>query len=376
MSASDGKTAKFTFSHVSTLLQTPDPLQWLIEDYLLPNSLAMLFGEPAAGKSLLALRWSVELAMDNQPVFIIAGEGHFGIRRRLKAIAKHDGCEKLLQRAPLVVSDHGAAFLNDEGFMSLVEGLNAMQKAHGEPALIVVDTVHRNFGPGEENSAKDVSLFIERADYLRDAYGASVMLVHHSGHSNTGRARGSSSLRGAVDTELCLTYEDDARVLEVTKMKDAPTPEPRAFEIHQLELGWFFDNGEPETSVVLNPSDRPVANKGAKGKQLTKTQRQGLETLKTALEATGEPPPWDTATDTDPPSRVVHLDHWREHFYITEPDRSQEATKKAFQRVRNVLQTSKRIGERDNYFWLEDAIKVLLQTKADMFKRPIGAKKH
>jgi hypothetical protein len=100
------------------LLAEPEPLRWLIKDYLQQETLSLLFGDPASGKSLLALDWAASLATGlpwrghqaaPSPVVYLAGEGHFGIKRRLLAWGlTHDALEQL-KSAPLVVSSAGAS---------------------------------------------------------------------------------------------------------------------------------------------------------------------------------------------------------------------------------------------------------------------------
>lgn len=367
---------RFTFSHVSDLLKEPKPLRWLVEDYLQPEILALLFGEPGSGKSLLALLWAVELALNDQPVFIIAGEGHFGLRRRLKALAIELDCENELTTAPLIISDNGTALLDEKRLAETRDSIDKQLEKHGKPALIIIDTLNRNFGPGDENSANDVSKLIQALDSLRERYEATILVVHHSGHSKQARARGSSALLGAVDTELCLTKteEDNIRVLEVTKMKDAPTPEPKAFRIKQIELPLIDSNGRPETSVVLEASDRPVLKESRPKKRQTLPMKEGLASLKKALEQDGIEPPWAFSEETSKPLKVVQLEDWRKHYYAINPDRSKETAKKYFGRAREELVNSGAIAEKDSYFWLECGIDKVLKTKADAIKKPIKQK--
>ncbi len=42
----------------------------------------------------------------------------------------------------------------------------------GKPVLIIIDTLHRNLGPGDENSAQDIAAYVKAADALRLRYGA------------------------------------------------------------------------------------------------------------------------------------------------------------------------------------------------------------
>ena len=206
----------FPLTPVAKLLETPAPREWLVWNYLPPASLCMLFGEPAAGKSLIALDWAASIATGRPwcgqrvmrgPVVYIAGEGHFGISRRLKAWSLHHDCEADLSKAPLFVSEQGAAFTESESLERVRGAIEDVRTRGNSPLLIVVDTLHRNLGPGDENSSKDIAAFIQAVDSLRHDYGATVLIVHHAGHGASDRARGSSALRAAVDAEFCLGVE-------------------------------------------------------------------------------------------------------------------------------------------------------------------------
>jgi AAA domain len=338
----------FPFTHVSALLEPPPPLRWLVRDYLLPESLALLFGDPAAGKSLLALRWAAELALAGFFVVIIAGEGHFGLRRRLKALAQHLGKEEALRQAPLVISETGAAFIEPDSLRAVTAAIALQAQEYGAPALIIVDTLHRNLGAGDENSSKDMGQFVQAADTLRTQFDAAVLVIHHCGHHNKDRARGSSSLWGAVDTELKLTEFEGERVLEVTKMKDAPTPEPVGFTVTQVTLPWQDEEGNPETSVVLVPTGAPVAPKKSK---LSPNAHLAFQTLSAALETHGTDPTWETPAGEPLPSKVVHVEDWRAGFYGRHDGKNADSKRKAFNRARTDLTKVKAIDVREGYYW-------------------------
>jgi len=361
--AETGKGAAFTFTHVSQLLEQPPPLEWLVQDYLLPDTLALLFGEPAAGKSLLALHWAVDIALSGKPVLIIAGEGHFGLKRRLKAQAIHRACEDELSKAPLMISDTGTAFLDKERIEQVADALDKAITTYGSLALIIVDTLHRNLGPGDENSSKDMATFVEVADTFRLGTGATILIVHHSGHANQSRARGSSSLLAAVDTALRLEVAGEERILEVTKMKDAPTPEPQGYLLKQMDLPWIAENGTPETSVILELSDSPVLPKPKRRTKETKNQKDGLSSLTTAIENCGQPATWPSDNAEYSPDRVVHVEDWRTSFYETNAGKTTEAKRKAFQRARKELADMGLVGERDDYCWREPIDRVTQRMK-------------
>ena len=67
--------------------------------------------------------------------------------------------------------------------------------------MIIIDTLARNFGAGNENSTEDMNAFVERVDDLKNTFNSCICLVHHTGHGSSNRARGSSVLPAAVDWE-------------------------------------------------------------------------------------------------------------------------------------------------------------------------------
>ncbi len=131
-----------------------------------------------------------------------------------------------------------------------------MVEEHGEPELIVIDTLARSMGASDENSTKDMGAMIRAVDFCRDAYDCTVLAVHHTGHSSAAkdRARGSSALLGAVDAEFKVEkWGDDANnkvEVKFTKMKDAMTPEPMNFLHRQVEI--TGSDLQTSTSIVLD----------------------------------------------------------------------------------------------------------------------------
>ena len=109
--------------------------------------------------------------------------------------------------------------------------VDSMVEEHGEPALIVIDTLARAMGAADENSTQQMGAMIRAVDDMRDDYSCTVLAVHHTGHGNKDRARGSSALLGAVDCEFMVEKWGDDQIAKVevkwTKMKDAMIPEPK-----------------------------------------------------------------------------------------------------------------------------------------------------
>jgi hypothetical protein len=277
------KHTPFELVHVGDL--TVKPIQWLIRDFIETDSLALLFGDPGTFKSFLSIAFACCVASGKDfhghsviqgMVIYIAGEGKNGLARRFKAWAIRNGVD--LKSIPLFVSTTPVGLSDPDQVKFVTDTVEKIVAEHGPPRLIVVDTVARNFGPGDENSTKDMSAFVTACDALKGTYGSTVLLVHHCGLSDKTRSRGNIALKAALDAEYRLDKDETSVIRFVaTKMKDAIEPEPAAFRPAIVELGEV--DGETVTSVVLDPTSyEPPTQSGKEGRG--KWQTMAIETLK------------------------------------------------------------------------------------------------
>ena len=299
------------FSLVKAGALKPRPMDWLINGLFESDSLLQLFGPPGGAKTFTVLDMAgcIAAGLDYHgrsvkagAVVYIAGEGFNGLARRLLAWSIVN--RQPLDDLPLFISTMPAAMMDFENLSTVMAAIDTT----GEPpALVVLDTVARNFGPGDENSTADMGKFVAACDQIRAAYGCTVALVHHTGHTETQRGRGSSVLNGAIDAAYRITRPDGGPVLiENAKMKDAPPPDPLAFRFESVDLPFSNDDGTPATSAVLKPCDPPaLAPPPAAGKH----QEKALALLlslhrkeRAKLEKAG----------TDPERARVMLADWRQ----------------------------------------------------------------
>jgi hypothetical protein len=353
--------AGFPFVQARDLLSKPEPIKYLIQDVMECNSLASLFGASGSGKSFLAIDWACCVATgrdwngkatERGAVFYIAGEGHAGIRRRLKAWEIHTGTS--LQDAPLFVSTCPAALMDSGNATSVANAVELLAAQHGTPTLIVIDTLARNFGNGDENSNADVGQFINNIDVrLRTRFYATILIVHHTGHLEKDRARGASALRAALDSEYRLDHVGDIRALICTKAKESEPPRPMSFNLEQIVLdGWADADGELMTSAVLVPS---AETPKAKDKGLRGANRIALDALTHALQAEGKPTPEPlrAAIGFLAPEKVVHEDVWRQRAYNEGiSDGAPDGKRKAFGRSRKALLDMKMVSTWGDLYWL------------------------
>ena len=70
------------------------------------------------------------------------------------------------------------------------------------PAAIVLDTLARCMGEGDENSARDMGRFVDRCGTIERHFRCIVIAVHHMGKNPAAGGRGSNALNGAADMTL------------------------------------------------------------------------------------------------------------------------------------------------------------------------------
>ena len=300
--------------------------EYLVEGLIETATLGLIFGEPGCGKTFVAVDIALSVAsgtpfhgrsVKKGPVFFIAGEGHNGLIRRCAAWAK--ARDVSLQGLPMFKSERAAQFLDGASAATVAEAVDQLADMHGSPALIVVDTLARNFGAGDENNTKDMSEFVTAIDNLKARYpGCAVLIVHHSGHADRLRARGAIALKGALDVEFRIQRDEQTVTMINTKMKDAEPPADLCLTLERIELEYGV------SSAVLSSGG------GTQKKvKVPRPHRLALDTYRTAAVADGT---WE-----DGAFRGVHLDAWRPHFYEKHTGENSAVKRQAFKRARDDL---------------------------------------
>ncbi len=254
------------------------PLQWardlgdeaevppqLVEGVLTAGGLSSVNGQPNAGKSYIAGHLALCVAAGREWLgrrvapggwaLYVAAEGAASVRARWQADRKHFGHE--LGRIALVARSLNMLDPSPDVDALIATAREVAQASGGGPGLIVVDTVARVMVGGDENTAVDMGRLIGAADRLREATGAHVMLIHHMGKDAARGARGHSSLKAALDTEIEVTVDEATKThyAKLTKQRDLPSKgETFACKFIPVELGvdqW----GNPITACAVEPSE-------------------------------------------------------------------------------------------------------------------------
>ena len=274
------------FRSAAELVREPAPHDWLIKNYFENDSLVMLFGDAASGKTWLSLSIAIHVAAGRNffdhatqqgAVFVVAGEGNRGITRRLAGLLKE--YEIAAENLPLFISDGAMSASDDQSVADVISAIQGLAAStHQRPALVVIDTVSRNFGSGDENSTQDMAAFLRACDWIRNELHCTVLLIHHVGHQDKTRARGNTTLRGALDAEYRIS-RDDAGIIDCvnTKAKDFEAPLARRYVLKNIQLEWRDETGAFVQSAAIVATDAEPVIKGKAGRG--KNQIKALEIL-------------------------------------------------------------------------------------------------
>ena len=283
-SPSTGDKPRQTFRPLGELLKTPPAENWLAKRIIPASSIIVFFGNSGHGKTFVVIDLLCHIAAGLQwvgektrkgPILYLAGEGQHGILRRFKAwFEAHPGHDDAANN--ILIRTFPAALCDPVAAADLLDEVAAMPV---KPIAIAIDTLARNFGPGDENSTRDMSAFVATLDALRTVSSeTSILLPHHSGHGDKSRARGSSVLKGAIDTEFCVERKETLVTMVCSKMKDADEPAPLTWVLTRQDLPWCDEDGVPMNSAVLvrTAAQPTTVNKSP---MFTRPQRIALSSL-------------------------------------------------------------------------------------------------
>jgi putative DNA primase/helicase len=230
-------------------------VDWLVPGHLTTGGFAILYGKAGSYKTFIALDLALAVSqgttwcgvnVQQGPVVFVSAEGQGGVSERVGAYSKDRGSRISNQFAlwpqPLMLRDPARV----EAFVSDVTAV------FPEPRLIVIDTLSRCFGGGDENSPSDMGSFVAGVDQLRTT-GAAVLVIHHTGKSGKNPTpRGHYSLEAAADTVIHAKSDGNSNLTRLicTKQRDAD-------EFSEIQLTTrLVDLGDSSTSLVMDLQGR------------------------------------------------------------------------------------------------------------------------
>lgn len=342
------------FNDIHTVLDVRDFVQGL----LMEGSSAVIYGESNSGKTFWATDLALHIAagiewngrrVEQGGVLYLALEGGHGFRNRVAAWkADHDALESPVY---FVAIPSQVNLLDPNAdIQRVIEAAKEAAEKMGVPIkLIVVDTLARAMAGGNENAPEDMGTLVTNTDTIREATGALVAYIHHSGKNQALGARGHSSLRAAIDTEIEVEASDGpARTATVVKQRDMKKGDVFTFTLEVVEVG-ENRHGEPITTCLVRPAEEGAA--GKKAPDVRGHAKRALEALHDVLAASGVT--GFKGVPSDIPS--VPEDWWRERFYDrTVSDgssASQNGKRMAFTRAATDLQEKRLIAINQGRVW-------------------------
>lgn len=232
----------------------------LVHRLLIHGDVSVVYGASNVGKSFWVLDLAASIA-NNAPyrgetrveggaVVYVSLEGQRSFANRIAALKMTN---RLNPGAPFYIVNTSFNLLTTEDCDALVLTVAEITGKSKTPMrLIVIDTLARAMAGGDENSSADMTSAVRAVDEIKTITGAHVMLIHHPGKNESRGARGHSSLRAAIDTEIeIIKSEGDSLACAiVTKQRDLPAIRPMFFELNTVKIG--IDNyGEEVTSCVV-----------------------------------------------------------------------------------------------------------------------------
>lgn len=240
-----------------------------VEDLLTEGGASVVYGASNVGKSFWILdlaahvatgnMWRDDVEVDQGAVVYVALEGAKGVQNRMEAL-KREG--RLPEGAPLFLCFSPVSLLERGHAEMLAQSVKEAASLSSLPCkLVVIDTMARAMAGGNENAGEDMTAAVASIDAVRAATGAHVTMIHHCGKDDTKGARGHSSLRAAVDTEIEIFRPEGERVstVRVTKQRDLECREPMPFSLWVVELG-TNRRGKAITSCVVKHEDEMMAS--------------------------------------------------------------------------------------------------------------------
>jgi len=328
-----------------------------VKGLLIEQSSGVIYGESNSGKTFFATTLALHVAagiewhglrVEQGGVVYAVLEGGQGFRNRVSAWRdKYEAIE-----APV----HFAAIPSQINMLDpeadtprLIAAVKAAAIKMGVAIkLIVIDTLARAMSGGNENAPDDMGLLVSNMDRIRQETGAMVLFIHHSGKDQAKGARGHSSLRAAIDTEIEVEAGDGTiRRATVVKQRETAKGAVFSFELEVVELG-VNRHGEPVTTCLVKPSEGTAS--ASREIRLNGHAKRALAALHDVLAASGA-----TGYDGTPagvPS--VPEEWWRQRFYdrtADDGDAKQDTKRKAFIRAAGELQDARVVAINRGRAW-------------------------
>jgi hypothetical protein len=346
---------------------------WLIHRVVPARGLFVIVGPPKSRKSFFAsdvffcvARGALYggRATKQGPVFYLTGEGVTGFKRRCIALRRHNGVEG--RGVPFFVIDQvpdlGSKATDVDQLLAQLDAF-ILERALPKPAAIVLDTLARCMGEGDENATADMGRFVQRCGVIEAHFECLVAVVHHTGKDPSKGSRGSNSLNGAADVTVTITKNDAYSTARIDEMKDGPEGQEWRFRLVPYDISETSGDAsetENETSTCVvellsqptqaKPKTKPQPSsvKGVKGDL--------LNIIRKAIDEAGEPN--SDCSDAPRSAKLITrkmLKSYCETMDWQDPINNADGFRSMMSKTLSSLRTDALIGFDKRYVWSAEA---------------------
>jgi AAA domain len=314
------KKPRFNITRYRDIKNQPVVKEYIVRGLLNAGEITEFVAKPGTAKSVLLadigchiaarMDWHGRKVKQGLVVFF-AAERQALTERRIAAWAiKHkiEDIPFVVVGGPLNLTSN----LGDANF--LANTIAELSAEYDLPcSLVIIDTVTRTFGAGDQHQSRDMQRYIQSVDLLNRATTAHIALIHHSTWSED-RGKGAIDLDGAIDGSFGVTVKGTGPskvfTLSGTGANDSSDEGPlMSFTLESVEVGTDTDGNPIFAPVVVHADVVPdfdvTKMKGSAAK--------ALDSLERAIEAHGLCPP-DGSIGFPDGVVTASRDQWREQY--------------------------------------------------------------
>jgi AAA domain len=283
----DRDARPYQLTYVLDLLEPGVAPAFIVDGLIEAKSVVGLVAPPEAGKSLLMQEMALCVALGvpfhgratrRGLVVYLAGEGQHGLRARFQALHTRYEREMDEKVVPLELAMQSTPLIDPAESIRVLASIQAAEEEHELPlTLLVIDTLARFISPGDESKAQDMGAYLNAIDLLRG--DAAAVSLHHPGHGDATRGRGSSSFKAGLDAEYSIANADGVLTVSCQKMKDGQKPSPFSFRVESAPTKMVREDGTALMSALLHPTETAVIRRKPTGKH-QKSLLAHLESIK------------------------------------------------------------------------------------------------
>ena len=292
--------------------------EWLVSKRVPMRGIGILFGESQSFKTFVAMDLGLHVALGEDwagrrsigaPVVYIAAEGEAGVKKRKEGLERTRA--DLPERLPFYLV--AAAPNLGTGAEDRIALIASIEAAGVTPGLVILDTLAKCLGGGDENGSGMIAL-LGNADAIARHFGCFVLIIHHVGLGESDRERGHSSALGGTDMRILCKRKDREMSTTLTwrKLKDEDNEITLRANLSRVVIGEDED-GDVSTLVVDAIEEAEGGAPAQRSKSFPASQRLLMTVLAEAVSEGGEA--FQPTGDRGPMVRAVADSVVRDAYY-------------------------------------------------------------